>query len=55
MTLGITQTPERFVSPQGTVPITVSAYRPATEILEGRLEVDLVDGYLDLRPGVTLP
>ena len=24
-------------------------------VLEGRLEVDVVDGTLDLRPGVTLP
>lgn len=53
--LSITQNPERFVSPTGTVPITVTSYRPATEVLEGRLEVDVVDGTLDLRPGVTLP
>jgi hypothetical protein len=53
--LSITQNPERFVSPTGTVPMTIAAYRPATEVIEGRLEVDVVDGYLDLRPGVTLP
>lgn len=47
--------PERYVGPNGTIPVTVAPLHPATEILEGRLEVDLVDGYVDLRSGVSLP
>lgn len=53
--ISIAENPERFISPTGTVPITVAPLYPATEVLEGRLEVDLVDGTLELRPGVSLP
>ena len=47
--------PERFVSPDGTVPITVAPRHATTEAVDGRLEVDLIDGSLELRGGVTLP
>ncbi len=47
--------PERFVSPQGTVPISIVTLHPATEAQEAELQVDLIDGYLQLRSGVTLP
>lgn len=53
--LVVTDNPDRFVSSEGTVPITVTPLHPATEVLEGRLEIDLIDGQLDLRPGVALP
>ncbi len=53
--LSVAENPERFISPAGTVPVTVAPLFPATEVLEGRLEVDLIDGTLELRPGVSLP
>lgn len=46
---------ERFVSTDGRVPITISPRYPTTVELDGRLEVDQIDGYIDLRAGVTLP
>lgn len=54
ITVDVRSDPERFVSPSGTVPITVVPVGPATELVDGRLEVDLIDGYLELRGGVAL-
>ena len=53
--IDIVDQPERFVSPQGTVPISITSMHPATEAQEAQLRVDLLDGYLELRSGVTLP
>lgn len=47
--------PERFVSVTGVVPVTVVTLNPATEAIEAVLEVDQIDGQLELRPGVSLP
>lgn len=47
--------PERFVSPDGTVPLTITTSHPATEALSARLDVDQIDGHLTLDPGVMLP
>ncbi len=55
LAVDVTNEPSRFVSPDGRVPITLVPSRPTTEALNGRLEVDQIDGYLDLRAGVTLP
>jgi hypothetical protein len=51
----VLQEPERFVSAEGTVPITIAPRHATTEAVDGRLEVDLIDGWIDLRAGVTLP
>lgn len=51
----VVEDPGRFVSQDGRVPITLVPRLPTTEVLNGRLEVDQIDGYLDLRAGVTLP
>lgn len=53
--IDITDTPDRYVSPDGVIPVTISSRRPASEALTARLDVDLLDGYMDLRSGVTLP
>ncbi len=55
LSIDVVDNPGRFVSPDGRVPITVVPSRPTTEGVNGRLEVDQIDGYLDLRAGVTLP
>lgn len=47
--------PERFVQPEGVVTMTVRSRYPATEALDAALEVDVVDGALYLRSGVSLP
>jgi hypothetical protein len=51
----IVASPERFVSADGTVPLTITSRYPATEALSARLDVDLIDGRLELRSGVVLP
>ena len=51
----VTERPERFVGLRGAVPITLVPRAPATEAVDGRLEVDLLDGALELRSGVALP
>ena len=51
----VTDRAERFVSPDGVVPVSVVPQHPATEDQDGRLEVDRIDGEIFLRPGVSLP
>jgi hypothetical protein len=46
---------ERFVSLDGVVPLTLTSLYPATEAVAARLDVDLIDGTLDLRSGISLP
>ena len=46
---------ERFVLPNGVVPVTIRSRWPATELQSARLDVDVIDGWLHLRSGVTLP
>jgi hypothetical protein len=55
LSVEVREEPERFVSNDGTVPITVQPRYATTEAVDGRLEVDLIDGYLQLRGGITLP
>jgi hypothetical protein len=55
ITIDVTTNPEVYVGPNGTVPISITTRHQATEAVSGRLDVDLIDGYLDLRPGVPLP
>lgn len=44
----ITQNAARFVSADGVVPVAISPRYPATEEVGSKLEVDLVNGYLEL-------
>lgn len=53
--ISVTDNPERFVLPTGVVPVTIRSRWPATEALDARLDVDVIDGALHLREGVTLP
>src|SRR5262249_20601349 len=53
--IDVTMNPEVYVGPSGTVPISITTRHQATEAVSGRLDVDVIDGYLDLRPGVPLP
>lgn len=53
--ISVTDNPERFVLPTGVVPVTIRSRWPATEALDARLDVDVIDGALVLRDGVTLP
>lgn len=53
--ISISDNPERFVSLDGTIPLTITTRYPSTEALPARLDVDLIDGSLSLRPGVSLP
>lgn len=55
LTIDVTNEPERYVGPTGQVPITITTAAPSTEAVDGRLEVDLIDGALELRAGVMLP
>jgi hypothetical protein len=50
ITVDMTESPDRFVGDDGTVPISIRSKFPATEQLPARLDLDLLDGYLDLRP-----
>lgn len=47
--------PERFVADSGELAVALRSAAPATEARSARLELDLFDGRLRLRPGVTLP
>ena len=51
----ISDRPERYVLPDGRVPITVVPWAPATRRLDGRLEVDYVGGTIELTSRVGLP
>lgn len=53
--VSIEDRPERFVSPDGVVPVTVVTRWPGTAAVESQLDVDQVDGWLVMRPGVMLP
>ena len=53
--IDVATTPEVYVSTDGTVPVAITTRLPSTEAVSGRLDVDLIDGYLDLRAGVSLP
>lgn len=55
LNIDVTETPERFVSATGQVPITITTLATGTEAIDARLEVDLIDGALELRAGVPLP
>lgn len=46
--ISITQNAARFVSADGVVPVSISPRYPATEEVAAKLEVDLVNGYLEL-------
>jgi hypothetical protein len=50
----LTSDVERFVLPEGVVPVTLRSRWPATEAQSARLDVDVIDGWLHLRAGVTL-
>ena len=51
----VTDRPERFVSSDGVVPVTVVTRWPGTDEVASQLEVDVIDGWLTMRPGVVLP
>ncbi|MEQ9495966.1 MAG: hypothetical protein RIT81_03885 [Deltaproteobacteria bacterium] len=51
----ITDQPARFVSADGVVPVTVTTRWPGTEAVPAQLDVDLLDGWMTLRAGVTIP
>jgi hypothetical protein len=53
--IDIASTPDVYVGTNGTVPIAITTRHPSTEAVSGRLDVDLIDGHLDLKPGVSLP
>lgn len=53
--VNIEERPERFIAPDGRLALAIRSSSPATEARSARLEVDLVDGQLSFRPGVTLP
>lgn len=55
ITVRITDRPERFVSPDGVVPVTMTTRWPGTEAVPAQLDVDLLDGWMTMRAGVTLP
>ena len=50
----MTQDVERFVLPEGVVPVSIRSRWPATEAQSARVDVDVIDGWLYLRSGVTL-
>jgi hypothetical protein len=54
VTIEVRERPERFVGPDGTVPVLLRGLAPATEALDAELAVDRLDGALYLRPGVNL-
>lgn len=51
----VSDRPERFVASDGRLAISLRSTAPATEARAARLEVDLLDGEVRLRPGVRLP
>ncbi len=51
----VTQNPERFVGPTGVIPVVIVSTAPATLDIPARLDVDLLDGALELRSGLSLP
>ena len=53
--IDVTTAPARYIALDGTMPLTLISSVPATETVDARLEVDLIDGYLELRSGVSLP
>ena len=55
ISIDVTDAPARFVSLAGQVSVALRSLDPSTEAVDGRLEVDLIDGYLELAAGVALP
>lgn len=55
LVLDVSSDADRFISSDGTVPVTVRARSSATVRSEARLEVDSVRGEIALRAGVSLP
>ncbi len=53
--VNVTERPERYITDFGVLPITIRSRLPATETRSARLEVDWIDGHMELRPGVSLP
>lgn len=53
--VALTTAPERFVSAEGRVTITVRSKYPATQNRDARLSIDAIGGRLILRSGVSLP
>jgi hypothetical protein len=53
--IDVTESAERYVSAQGVLPIVVQARAPATEAVDGRLDVDMIDGFLELHSRVAVP
>lgn len=51
----LTDRPERFIDDSGRLAVALRSLWPATEARDARLEVDLFDGELLMRPGVQLP
>lgn len=47
--LEVTVTPERFISPDGVLPIAITTRRPSSVEIASEVSIDLIDGFLTLR------
>ena len=55
LAIDVTDGPARFISADGVVSIALRPLAHSTESVDGRLEIDLIDGYLELACCVDLP